>query len=269
MSHRFVFACLLAGGLAALPATLAAQQWPPPPPPAKSTDRLPRAQQPQQQQPEIEELTPRQIQRAQEPEPPAPAPQAAPRPAPKAAKHTASSPPRAITCSGPFAKDSSHLKLATVYNSQNITFAEVDGPDGAKIMASVLFPKDPKRRLEVWWNNEAARMDTYLIVINGQSTWAAPKGVKLGLQLAALEKINHKPFKLKGLDKENGSQVSDWDGGALAQLPGGCKVGVRLTPDAKAAPDAREAVSGNKDFMSSDAAIRAVKPKIAEIILGY
>jgi hypothetical protein len=93
--------------------------------------------------------------------------------------------------------------------------------------------------------------------------------VRLGLQLAALEKINHKPFKLKGLDKENSSQVIDWGGGALAELAGGCKVGVRLIPDSKAPPDAREAASGNKDFVSSDAAIRAVKPKIAEIILGY
>jgi hypothetical protein len=63
--------------------------------------------------------------------------------------------------------------------------------------------------------------------------------------------------------------VSDWNGGALAELPGGCKVGVRFMPDAKAPPAAREAVSGDKDLISSDAPLRAVKAKIAEIILGY
>jgi len=37
-----------------------------------------------------------------------------------------------------------------------------------------LFPNDPKRRLEVWWSNITARKDIYLIVIGGESTWAAP-----------------------------------------------------------------------------------------------
>src|SRR5262245_60764503 len=87
--------------------------------------------------------------------------------------------PRVIACNGVFAKESSHLKLATRYDSRNVTFTEVDGPEGTKLMASVLFPKDPKRRLEVLWQNEASRSDTHLIVINGQSTWTAPKGLRL------------------------------------------------------------------------------------------
>jgi hypothetical protein len=136
-------------------------------------------------------------------------------------------------------------------------------------MASVLFPKDPKRRLEVWWLNEASRSNIYLIVLNGQSTWTAPKGLKLGLPLAAIEKLNGKPFKLKGFDKENSSTITDWDGGALAQLPGGCKSGVRLVSDAKSPQEARDAVAGTDDFTSTDAKVRAVKPTVAEIILGY
>ncbi len=188
---------------------------------------------------------------------------------PKQTELTARRPARAIACSGAFAKDSTHLKLATAYKSLNVTFTEVDGPEGAKLMASVLFPKDPKRRLEVWWLNEAGRSGIYLIVINGQSTWTAPKGLKLGLPLAALEKLNGKPFKLKGFDKENSSTITDWDGGALAQLPGGCKAGVRLTSDTKAPQEARDAVAGSEDFASADAKVRAVKPTVAEIILGY
>ncbi len=155
-----------------------------------------------------------------------------------------------------------------MYKPQNVVFTEVDGPDGTKLMASVLFPKEPKRRLEVLWQNEAARMGTALIVINGQSTWTAPKGLKLGLQLAAIEKLNSKPFKLKGFDKD-GSTVTDWQGGALEQLPGGCKVGVRLMPDAKTPQEARSEVSGSNEFVSSDAKVRAVRATIAEIILGY
>ena len=138
----------------------------------------------------------------------------------------------------------------------------------AKLMASVLFPNDPKRRLEVLWDNEASRSDTHLIVINGQSTWTGPKGLKLGTALPALEKINGKPFKMSGFDQPNGGSVADWDGGALDKLPGGCRLGIRLVPDAKATEAARNEVNG-KEFASTDPKMRAVKPIIAEIIIGY
>ncbi len=178
-------------------------------------------------------------------------------------------PARALACSGPFAKDTNHLQLAAKFGSENLTFTDVDGPNGAKLKASVLFPKDPKKRIEVWWNNEASRSDLSLIVISGQSVWLAPKGVRIGLSLAALEKINGKPFMLSGFDSENASAVSDWQGGALASLPGGCKISVRFAPDQKASAEARSEVSGDKTFASSDANMRAVSPKSIEILIGY
>ena len=238
--------------------------------------QAPKAKQKAQPQPadlDVEELTPSQIKRAQVPEPPpaakGAAKAAAKEPDKEAAKPSAAAAARVVTCSGAFAKDSTHVKLAMIYNTPNVAFTEVDGPENSKLMATVLFPKDAKRRLEVWWLNEAARSGTYLIIINGQSTWSAPKGLKLGLQVAALEKLNGKPFKLKGFDKDNSSTITNWDGGVLGQLPGGCKAGVRLTSDAKAAQEARQAVAGTGDFVSTDAKVRAVKPAVAEIILGY
>ena len=172
-------------------------------------------------------------------------------------------PPRVIVCGGVFAKDTSHIKLAQMYEAQNIAYAEVDGPEGSKLMASVLYPKDPKRRLEVLWQNDATRSDLSVISINGQSTWIAPKSLKLGVPVAALEKLNGKPFKLSGLD------VSDWMGGGLATLPGGCTMGMKLAPDAKTPADVRSQVSSDKEFMSSDPVIRAAKPTVQEITIGY
>jgi len=173
-----------------------------------------------------------------------------------------------IACSGVFSKDSSHLRLAMTFDSKNVTFADVDA-NGTKVPASVLFANDPKRRLEVWWTNPAARNTTYLIVINGKSTWTAPGGMKLGLTLAQLEKLNHKPFKVKGFDKDGTATVSDWDGGTLATLAGGCKSGMSLKADPKAAPDALAAFPADKEFSSSDPAFRAAKPEVSEILIGY
>jgi hypothetical protein len=175
---------------------------------------------------------------------------------------------RVVACSGPFSQDSSNLKLAMVFDSRNVSFEDVD-VNGTKVGASVLFPKDPKHRLEIWWANPASRSGTYLILINKQSTWSAPDGLKLGLTLAELEKINHKPFKLKGFDKDNTATVSDWDGGTLSKIPGDCKSGVSLQPDPKASPDAVKELTADKEYSSSDPAMRELKPKVSEILIGY
>ena len=275
--NRWLFAWLVAVIVLAIPAAGTAQQAAPQPdqPQAQPERKAkkPRARAPQPELDEEDQLSPRQLD--QRPARPARRTEPVQPDQPTAAQPAAAPPPqraaeasRAIACTGAFGKDSSHLKLATRFDSRNVAFTEVEGPEGSKLMASVLFPNDPKRRLEVLWQNEASRSDTHLIVVNGQSTWTAPKGLRLGLALAALEKLNGKPFKLSGFDQPNGGSVGDWQGGALDKLPGGCRLGIRLVPDAKAPEAARNDVLGN-EFMSNDPKMRAVRPIIAEILLGY
>src|SRR5581483_8881930 len=97
MSRRVVVA-LVAGLLVGLP-TLASAE---------------RAQRGTALQPalDVEELTPGQIQRAQEPEAPPPKGAPAKRAAVRTEPRHESGPPRSGACSGAFAKASSHLKLA-------------------------------------------------------------------------------------------------------------------------------------------------------------
>jgi len=173
-----------------------------------------------------------------------------------------------IDCKGIWSKDASHIKLANMFKLDNVIYTDVEGPGSTKVMASVLYPKDPKRRLEVWWKNGQSRSGLYLIVINGQSTWTVPKGLHLGMGLATVEKLNGKPFKFQGFGKDGGN-TTDWDNGQLGALPGGCKVALKFTPDPKAPQAARDAVTVDREFDSADANMRAARPSIAEIILGY
>jgi hypothetical protein len=213
---------------------------------------------------------------------PAPAPDgapaarpAAPRPAaakpakPATPKTAAAGRAQAVACDGPFSKDSSHIRLAQTFGNDNVVFTTVDGPEGTKLNASVVFPKDPKRRLEVLWHDEEKRTRPSTIVVNGSSSWSAPKGLKVGSQLADVEKQNGKPFKISGFDWDNGGAVTDWDGGALDSLPGGCRIGVRFAPDPKAPKEPREKVVGDTEFPSTDPNMRAVKPKVSEMLIGY
>jgi len=160
------------------------------------------------------------------------------------------------------------LSLATAFGSKNVTYTEIEVA-GSKVGTTIMFPKDPQRRLEVWWSNLTNRSGTYLILINGQSTWTAPGGMRLSMTMAQLEKLNGKPFKLKGFDKDNVATVSDWDGGKLATISGGCKSGLSLRADPKAAADEVSALPADHEYNSDDAKMRAVKPTVSEILIGY
>lgn len=212
-------------------------------------------------------------------EPGAPPPVSAPKPTPKPpAVHAAASPVPAsvakparpagirtvVECSGPFAKDSGMLALAMAYDSRNMIFTQ-EKVQGTDVGVTVMFPKDPKRRLEVWWRN-ANRTGLYLIDITGKSMWVAPKGLRLGLTIEQIEKLNHKPFKMKGFDENGIATVADWDGGELAALPGGCKASVSM--EAKNKTGAGE-LPAKDQYSSDDPALRALKPTVSEILIGY
>jgi hypothetical protein len=252
--------------VAAIAAPAAAQQWPDAPPPAQSKPK-PKAKAKAPPPDDVEELTPSQIQRAQEADTrsgsPKDMPQAVKRPSSKAAPQ-----PRQIDCRGAFARDSSHIRLAQIFGPDNVTFTDVEGPDNSKIQASVLFPRDPARRLEMLWNNTTSRSGTQVIAINGKSAWAGPRGVKLGAQLAAVEKLNGKPFKLSPFGAD-GSTAADWQEGALLKLQGDCKLGMRFIADPRAPQEARAQLADSKELLSSDANVRALRPTVAEILIGY
>jgi hypothetical protein len=58
-----------------------------------------------------------------------------------------------VACSGTFAKDSSHLELATAFNSKNITFTDVESSDGSPKMSFAdtvgVHQNGPENRLQV------------------------------------------------------------------------------------------------------------------------
>jgi len=169
-----------------------------------------------------------------------------------------------IECKGPFAKDSGMLALAVTYDARNMIFTH-ENVQGTQVGVTVMFPKDPKRRLEVWWQN-ANRTGLYLIDIAGKSVWVAPKGLRLGLTLEQVEKLNHKPFKLKGFDENGIASVADWDGGELASLPGGCKATASVQAKDKSAA---VELPAKDQYSSDDPAMRALKPIVSEILIGY
>jgi hypothetical protein len=174
-----------------------------------------------------------------------------------------------LQCDGAFARDSSHAKLVQAFGKSSVAFMDVDGAEGDKIKASVIYPDEPRRRVEVLWHDEKARSRPATVRVGYKSQWRTVRGLRIGSELADVEKINGRPFKLLGFDWDYGGRVADWMGGTLAAVPGGCDFRLAFNPWADAPDAARDKVSGDKEFLSTDPNMRASKPTVSEIIISY
>jgi hypothetical protein len=186
-----------------------------------------------------------------------------------AATSAAAAAPDALACEGAFAKDTTHAKLVETFGRSNVAFLEIDGDQGVKVKASVIYPDDSRRRIYVVWHDEKLRRHPATIRVDFKSGWHGARGLHVGSELAEVEKINGKAFKMMGFDWELGGRVSNWQGGALAKMPGGCEFRLGFNPWANAPDEARDKVSGEKEFLSSDPNMRSSKPTVSEIILSY
>jgi len=135
-----------------------------------------------------------------------------------------------LQCDGAFARDSSHAKLVQSFGKSSVAFTDIDGAEGEKVKASVIYPDEPRRRVEILWHDEKARARPSTIRVGFKSQWRTVRGLRIGSELAEVEKINGRPFKLVGFDWDLGGRVSDWMGGTLATLPGGCDFRLAFNP---------------------------------------
>lgn len=196
------------------------------------------------------------------------APAAAQSGAPPSAAAAASG--EVLACAPPFGPKSSHAEIVAAFGAANVTFTEIDGAEGEKLAATVVFPKDPKRRLELMWADEKKRSGLLAVRPDKKTTRVAPNGIRRGMSLAEVEKLNGRPFVLVGFDWDYGGSVTDWKGGALATpAPGGCTVSVAFALPETVDGAVAEKVAGDAEFSSSDKEMKAAKPIVDSFTVGY
>lgn len=172
-----------------------------------------------------------------------------------------------LKCEGPFARDADHQRLVTVFAQANVVKTTLY-QEAEPMKASILFPKDPSRRVEVLWWNETARKSPSSIQAEG-SGWFGPKGIRVGMTLDEVEALNGRPFTLYGFGWDFGGTSSDWKGGALASLPGGCNLFLIFALDETADEAAQIKVSSDSEYGSDQSEIKAVRPKVERIGIAH
>lgn len=174
-----------------------------------------------------------------------------------------------------FSKRTDEAALITRFGKENVVRGTLDGAEGETVPGTIVYPKDPARRLEISWWDAGKRRGLAGITVKDRSAWlvrtpgAARAAIGLGAGLDEVEAANEKPFRINGFGWDYGGYGMGWMGGRLDHMAGGCSLSARFNPDPKVKGRALDKVSGEKEFGSSDPALRAVKPSLSSITIGW
>lgn len=174
-----------------------------------------------------------------------------------------------LACEGPFAKDTTHDKLVATFGAKNVAFKDVDVTSNVLTKATVLFDADPTRRLVVFWKDDKSRTRPIAVTIDAPSTWTGPGGVRNGLTLRDLERLNGGNFSVTGFGGIGGGEASKL-GGPFVNLPGNCTLKIRFAPGiASPLPSRFASVTGDVLIASTNLVLRRVRPQVEQWSIHY
>jgi hypothetical protein len=132
---------------------------------------------------------------------------------------------------GPITAATTHADLDTLFGKENVRdggFENSDLPEAA----TVVLGNDTSAALAITWDKEhASNIHICFGTQTGPCRWRTASGIRIGLPLAELQKLNEKSFQVAGFGSEGEGTVVSWRHGMLEEDPSACgHLVVRLTP---------------------------------------
>jgi hypothetical protein len=172
-----------------------------------------------------------------------------------------------LTCGGVFDRDSDYRRIEQVFGAANLRNEAIDAAEGETQQATILYPDDPQRRLEIFWADAASKRRPATIRTREEGSRWRVAGIGIGSSLPDVAGINGRPFKLSGFGWDYGGLVLDWSGGTLA-TPGApdCRIQVTFSPTG---PTPDRLMGDGAEISSDDPDLVASQPAVAEIGIGW
>ena len=185
--------------------------------------------------------------------------------------------PAVMNCGAPVAWDATEEALKAQFGADNIVHKDVGGPEGSELFATVVNEKTPETSFTVVWADDEKRANPQTIMINaiwddegklkGAPVYATDEGLKVGMSIEEVEKINGKPFKLSGFGWDYGGSPQSFEGGKLQQPEDTkCWLSMTFTTTAEQVP---ETVLGEGEIMSNGKDTLAAKPVVGQYTISY
>lgn len=180
---------------------------------------------------------------------------------------------------GPITASTSRADLDTLFGKDNVRDSSLDISEGPEA-ATVVFGNDKSAALAVTWDKERP-VSIYICFATqtGPCKWRTASGIRIGLPLMELQKLNGKSFQIAGYGFDGQGSVTSWRHGALEEDPAACgHLLVRLTPAAELegrpmskqeASSLKQSQGDRKPYSSGSMAILDLNPMVSALELRF
>ncbi len=172
---------------------------------------------------------------------------------PVGSKPTAAAPAAAITCTWPVGPNDSARTLLRRFGRQ-ARMADIGIGEGETERGVLLYPNDPRRRIEVLFRGSGMRAPQSARFVGERAPWTVA-GIRLGDSLESVSRRNGGAMNMQQFDADYGGTVHDFNGGRLATVLGRCEPSIVFSPgDGATYPES----------LSGDGAVASDHPDMAE-----
>lgn len=179
----------------------------------------------------------------------------------------------ALTLPGRFAADTTVTQLEQQFGKHHVRISDIPGGEGTTLRGVVLYPDDASRRAYLYFQNEKTLRGLHMVRISdATSQWTVGPGIRIGMPLSELLRINGKPIKFLGFDWDYGGQVSDWNVGALGPHDGEMMrrmVRLDLPQQARGDTPYTHLPIGDGEFASDDPRFKDLPAVVSEIGMSF
>jgi hypothetical protein len=199
---------------------------------------------------------------------------------------------------GPITANTGRADLERMFGKANIRDQNVDYGEGDIRPGTMVYPGKPTALLTIFWPSERinnrlvqnrSRIGT-ITICNAlyyetpACKWHTAEGVTLGTSLEKLESLNGRPFQIiVWRFGEGGGLLFSWQGGRLSQAMKFLRLDLeprveregwssdqkRLEDSIKIVTQTLEGGGGVDTMSSNDPSVMALRPRVAEMVLGF
>lgn len=182
------------------------------------------------------------------------------------AASSASSAPTELGCSYPVDGATDTAKTVLARFGKDARRETLGGPEGTELKGLVLWGDDRARRVEVVLDEESPNERVAGIRLPNEGSRWRIAGLGLGAPMERVAAANGRAFTLWGFDWDYGGTVSDWRGGKLQALPGGCRLQIMFSY--KAQDEVPWELLGDSEIASDHPKLPGIKPYVVELGLN-
>lgn len=144
----------------------------------------------------------------------------------------------------------------------------IAGPEGESVIASVLFP-DTEHELIFFWKDSKNMREIESIECRSKASpanpWHSRRGLKMGLPLTEVVRLNAHDFTLSGIGWDYGGYVLNWQGGELDHTGLIVQFGTGAEQLLTLSRQQTEAIMGDREVSSAETAWQRVPLRIERL----